>query len=313
MSKLYLNIYLKNEKFSVFYPSQIQLQKSKLLKNILTNGIIKQEIQKTEQNMELRKESEMFNHAAEYYDKYRPGYPQEIIDSLISVTGISKGSDLLEIGCGSGKATRQFIGNEFNISGIDPGEDLVRIGNERFKNENVIFVKGRFEEYDFGQKRFDVIYAAQSFHWVPQPIGYKKCADFLKDNGYLALFWNMYILCDNDPDKELLEISKRYGGIADFVAETECENRIDSIVSQIVDSDLFEKPVVIRRLWEQNYTADDFYGFALTGNRFMQNSDKNKKKAYNDIAALAEKNGGIIERPYLCVLYIAKKKSKMSI
>lgn len=258
--------------------------------------------------MNFHRESEMFNQAAEYYDKYRPGYPQEIIDSLISVTGITEGSDLLEIGCGSGKATQQLIGNCFNIWGIDPGEDLVRIGNKRFKNKNVNFVKARFEEYDFGQKKFDVIYAAQSFHWVPQPIGYQKCADVLKDNGYLALFWNMYVLNDNDADREMLEISKRYGGIADFVTETECENRIDSIVSQIVDSNLFEKPTVIRKLWKQDYNSDDFYGFALTGNRFMQNSDDDKKKTYNDIVALAEKNGGIIERPYLCVLYIAKKK-----
>ena len=258
--------------------------------------------------MNFHKESEMFNQAAEYYDKYRPGYPQEIIDSLISVTGITEDSDLLEIGCGSGKATEQLTEKGFNIVGIDPGEDLVRIGNERFKNENVNFVKGRFEEYDFGQKKFDVIYAAQSFHWVPQPIGYKKCGDILKDNGYIALFWNMYVIHDSDLDKELLEISKRYGGIADFVTETECERRIDSIVSQIVDSNLFETPTLIRKLWQQDYTVADFYGFALTGNRFMQNSDDDKQKAYNDIVTLAEKNNGIIKRPYLCVLYIAKKK-----
>ena len=258
--------------------------------------------------MNFHKESEMFNQAAEYYDKYRPGYPQEIIESLISVTGITKGSDLLEIGCGSGKATGQLVGNGFNVLGIDPGEDLVRIGNERFENLNVNFVKGRFEEYDFDQKKFDVVYAAQSFHWVPQPVGYRKCADILKDNAYIALFWNMYVFSDNDVDRELLELSKRYGGIADFVSESECENRIDSIVSQIVESNLFEEPTVIRKLWKHNYTADEFYGFALTGNRFMQNSDEDKKKAYNDIVALAEKNGGIIARPYLCVLYIAKKK-----
>ncbi len=258
--------------------------------------------------MNFKKESEMFNKVAEYYDKYRPGYPQEMIDSLISVTGITEGSDLLEIGCGSGKATEQLIEKGFNILGIDPGEDLVHIGNERFKNENVNFEKGRFEEYDFGQKKYDVIYAAQSFHWLPQPIGYQKCADVLKDNGYLALFWNMYVINDNDVDKELLEISEQYGGIADFVTEAECESRINSIVSQIVDFNLFEKPTVIRKLWKQNYTADEFYGFALTGNRFMQNSDEDKKKAYHDIVALAQKNGDVIERPYLCVLYIAKKK-----
>lgn len=250
----------------------------------------------------------MFNQAAQYYDKYRPGYPKEIIDSLILVSGITEGSDLLEIGCGSGKATRQLVGYGFNIFGIDPGEDLVRIGNDRFKNDSIHFVKGRFEEYDFKDAKFDVVFAAQSFHWVPQPIGYQKCADILKDNGYIALLWNMYILCDNDTDRELLDISNRYGGIADFLTETEYESRIDSIVSQIVDSNLFERPTVIKKLWTQNYTADEFYGFALTGNRFMQNTDEDKGRAYKDIVALAEKNDGVIKRTFLCVMYIAKKK-----
>lgn len=47
--------------------------------------------------MNLYKESEMFNRAAEYYDKYRPSYPKDIIDSLISVTGITVEADLLQI------------------------------------------------------------------------------------------------------------------------------------------------------------------------------------------------------------------------
>lgn len=136
-----------------------------------------------ELRMNFHKESEMFNQAAEYYDKYRPGYPQEIIDLLISVTEITKGADLLELGCGSGKATEQLTGNGFNILGIDPGEDLVRIGNKRFKNKNVKFVKGRFEEYDFEQKKFDVVYAAQSFHWVPQQSDIRSVPMFLKKMG----------------------------------------------------------------------------------------------------------------------------------
>lgn len=53
-------------------------------------------------------ESEIFNKAAEYYDRFRPSYPQEIIEELISEAEISKGSKLLEIGAGSGKATSQF-------------------------------------------------------------------------------------------------------------------------------------------------------------------------------------------------------------
>lgn len=257
--------------------------------------------------MDWKKESEMFNKAADYYDKYRPSYPKEIVDAIINETGIKDGSKLLEIGAGSGKATELFAGKGFNILCIEPGEDLVRIGNDKFENDTIKFQCSRFEDYDFADQDWDVIFAAQAFHWVPQPQGYEKCASVLKNNGHLAVFWNMYITYDNAVDNELLAISNKYGGFADFLSEKDCEKRINTIVSEIENSRLFSKPKVFRKLWEKNYTADEYFGFVLTGNRFIQKSEDEKVAAYQDIVNLANKNNGIIERPYLCVLYLAEK------
>ena len=141
--------------------------------------------------MDYKKESEMFNQAADYYDRYRPSYPSEIIDMLTKETGIEAGSRLIEIGAGSGKATELFVNRGYQILCIDPGEDLVRIGNERIQEEGIHFECGRFEEYELPSEYYDVIFSAQAFHWVPQPIGYQKCAFTLKQDAYLALFWNM--------------------------------------------------------------------------------------------------------------------------
>lgn len=257
--------------------------------------------------MNWKKESEMFNKAADYYDKYRPSYPKDIIDTIIKETGIKKDSKLIEIGAGSGKATELFAGKGFKILCIDPGEDLVKIGNHKFKSDTILFQCSRFEDYDFAEQDWDVIFAAQSFHWVPQPQGYEKCASLLKNNGHLAVFWNMYITYNNSLDNELLNISNKYGGFADFLSEKDCEKRINLIVSEIESSKLFSKPKVFHKLWKQDYTADEYFGFVLTGNRFMQKSEREKAAAYEDIVILANKNNGIIERPYLCVLYLAEK------
>ena len=257
--------------------------------------------------MDWKKESEMFNQAADYYDKYRPSYPLEIIDTVIKKTGIKKGSKIVEIGAGSGKATELFAGKGFHILCIEPGEDLVKIGNDKFKDDTIEFKCSRFEHYDFSDQDWDVVLAAQAFHWVPQPQGYEKCASILKSNGHLAVFWNMYITYDNELDNELIAISNKYGGFADFLSESDCETRINSIVSEIENSKLFSKPKVFRKLWEQNYTADEYFGFALTGNRFIQKSDDEKAAAYQDIVSLSNKYNGIIKRPYLCVLYLAEK------
>lgn len=259
--------------------------------------------------MDMRKESEMFDRTAEYYDTFRPSYPMEIVDKIIYGTSINENSKVLEIGSGSGKATELFAHQKFSIHCIDPGENLVRNGRIKFSEfDRVKFEIGRFEELDLPPKQYDVILSAQAFHWIPQPIGYEKCAHVLKDNGYLALFWNMYITYDNALDNELVEISNRYGGFADFLSVDGCEKRIASIAANIENSGYFNSPKIHSTLWNQTYDAEQYFGFAKTGNSFVQKSEEEKLNAFIDIKKLADKHGGVINRPYLCVLYLASKK-----
>jgi len=46
-----------------------------------------------------------FDDAAESYHRARPDYPERLFDDLVSLAGLRSGGDLLEIGCGTGKAT----------------------------------------------------------------------------------------------------------------------------------------------------------------------------------------------------------------
>lgn len=258
--------------------------------------------------MNNRTESEIFNKAAEYYDRFRPSYPQEIIETLISEAEISKGSKLLEIGAGSGKATSQFAGKGFDILCIEPGENLVRIGNERFKSETIEFRLGRFEQIQLPEESFDLVFAAQSFHWIPQPLGFEKCADILKSRGSLAILYNMYLVSeDNEQDMELLALSNKYGGFADFVTAKQNDDRISSICSDIENSQKFTQAKVFKKHWVKEYTADEYYGFVLTGNKILQKTEEEKAQIYKDIKCLASNFGGAITRPYLCVLYLAER------
>lgn len=257
--------------------------------------------------MNNRIESEIFNKAAEYYDKFRPSYPQEIIEALISEAKIFKGSKLLEIGAGSGKATSQFVGKGFDILCIEPGEDLVRIGNERFKSDTIEFRLGRFEQIQLSEENFDLVFAAQSFHWIPQPIGFEKCHRILKSQGSLAILYNMYLVEDNEQDRELLSLSKKHGGFADFVTANQSDERIKLICTDIENSKKFTTAKVFKKHWVKEYTADEYYGFVLTGNKMLQKNEEEKAQIYEDIKCLADKFGGTITRTYLCVAYISKK------
>ncbi len=263
-----------------------------------------------ENNINYQTESKMFDRMANYYDQYRPGYPQDIIEVFLREAAIHPGDHLLEIGAGSGKATAQFCGKGLNITCIEPGSRLSEIGQARFPGEHFEFVTTRFEDMRYDGKTYDAVFSAQAFHWIPKPEGYRRAAQLLKEGGTLALVWNMYITFPNDADRELVELSQRYGGFADFSNEAACELRIAEITKEIEDSGCFSSPEVYRRLWKKEYTAEDYFGFVMTGNRFVQKSTEEKEQARKDIHMLADRYGGIIERPYLCVMYLAKKKNK---
>lgn len=264
---------------------------------------------KSENELFWKKESEMFDKTAEYYDKFRPSYPAEIVSKLISSSNLDTDSKVLEIGSGSGKATELFVPYGLNIDCVDPGQNLVTNGRIKFaKYSKVKFQVSRFEEMDLEADQYDAIISAQAFHWVPQPTGYQKSAHTLKTGGHLALIWNMYIIFDNEIDNELLALSDKHGGFASFLTADGCQQRIDTVVNEIKNSGYFDEPEVHSILWEQEYTADEYFGFVQTGNSFVQKSQEEKDKAFSDIKSLFDKHGGVIKRPYLCSLYVARKK-----
>ncbi len=116
--------------------------------------------------MDWRNECEMFDRTADYYDRYRPGYPPEIIGRITEIIP-QNGNDharLLEIGAGSGKATELFLPYDVSIDCIEPGENLVRKGRARFAAyPQIRYIAGRFEDVPLPANAYDVVFSAQSF------------------------------------------------------------------------------------------------------------------------------------------------------
>jgi len=58
----------------------------------------------------------IFDQAALDYDEVRPGYPEELIEDVISISDIPKDGRILEIGCGTGQATISFARRGYSIN-----------------------------------------------------------------------------------------------------------------------------------------------------------------------------------------------------
>ena len=129
-----------------------------------------------------------FDRIAQEYDAMRPGYSREAINFALPPAPAGGGS-LLEVGCGSGQATRSLVGRGYRITAIDISPNLLEIARRRFRNRpEISFGQVSFEDFipEKGET-FDVILAPTSWHWIDPDIGLRKAAELLLPGGRLSI------------------------------------------------------------------------------------------------------------------------------
>ena len=138
--------------------------------------------------MELR---DRFNEDAISYDRYRPTYPDALFWDIMAYSGAKAGSKAVEIGVGTGQATKPFLEAGYKVCGVELGDRLSAFVSEKYRNyDNFDVYCGDYMEQSFEEASIDLIYSATAFHWLPQKEAYKKIRRELRGGGTLAVFRN---------------------------------------------------------------------------------------------------------------------------
>ncbi len=256
--------------------------------------------------LDPRTESTSFNRMAEYYDRYRPGYPEAIIRAVRDRIGFRPGIRILEIGAGSGKATAQFAPFGWEMLCLEPGEHLAAKGQRQFSGQNITFAAARLEDYPLMDNYFDAIISAQAFHWIEKPLGFRLCAAALQQGGWLMPFWNIELLGESDEDLALLSILEQYGAFTATMKECDYSGRTACISAEIAASGWFTRPEVIQERWSKRFTAEEYFGYVMTGSVFARSPEEQKKTCFAALKKLEAKHGEI-RRQFVCELYVARK------
>lgn len=155
----------------------------------------------------------MFNEVSELYDRVRPGYPDELFVDLGAVTGMDERSSVLEVGCGTGQATRSPAALGCSVTAVEPGEEMAALARRRTAAfGNVEVETSTFEEWDDRGRRFDVLVAASSWHWVDPSIGWQRAHDVLCSGGWTALLGNVVVRRPGEPEvyAETADLHERF-------------------------------------------------------------------------------------------------------
>lgn len=136
----------------------------------------------------------VFEEVPDLYDRVRPTYPEGLYADLVAITGIGEGASLLEVGCGTGQATRPLAGLGCSIVALEPGADMAALARQRLMRfPNVEIEQSTFEEWDDRGRRFDLLVAASSWHWVDPAIGWRRARAVLRPAGWMALLGNVVV------------------------------------------------------------------------------------------------------------------------
>lgn len=263
-----------------------------------------------------------FDAAAESYDAARPDYPAELYRHLIELSGLRRGAELLEIGCGTGKATRPLAERGFRIVAIELGERLAEVARRNLTGyPNVDVVTSSFEDWNSEGRRFDLVYAATSWHWIDRDFRYAKTAELLKPNGHLA-FWGAIHACPVGFDSFFAEIQEVYDSIGESYWKARSgqpagsdrdvwppppPEEVPDEAGEIEESGLFDVVGVRRYVWSQEYDAEGYIALLDTFSGHIAMPEAKRDFLYREVRdRIRQRPGGKVLRHWHSILHVAR-------
>ena len=132
-----------------------------------------------------------FDTVATTYEKLRPGYVDELYQTIFDYIPIDESSNVVEVGSGGGQATAPMLKTGCCLTAVEYGRQFSERLRERFREyPDFSVVTDKFENVEFPDGAFDLVYSASAFHWISEEIGYKKVFSMLKSGGAFARFAN---------------------------------------------------------------------------------------------------------------------------
>lgn len=164
---------------------------------------------------DLMKRAKSFEHGAADYERLRPEFPTQLFDDIGAAAGTRMSGRVLEVGAGTGRATLPLVRRGAKVEVVEPSEDMLGILAGRLQAEDLSgqcdLRQATFEDVDPAQV-YDVVIAAQSFHWADPASRWPRLSSLLRTDGRAFLFWNGWHLAPAAHDVDAVLTLYAVGG-----------------------------------------------------------------------------------------------------
>lgn len=234
-----------------------------------------------------------FGAVAEAYERFRPAYPEELFDAVMTYAG-QPIRCALEIGAGTGKATRLFAQHGVAVTATEP--DAAMLAELRTHvPATVKTVQAAFEDLPLNET-YELVYAAAALHWTDPVDRWSRIAALLEPGGVFASFGGPVHLADPEVE-EAVRTARAPFLDSDEVAspdDTPAEDPMQWPGSELQRSALFtdvEQAFIERRL---TMSAGDYVGHLSTISAYLQLPTSEQDQVYRRIEQVLPDNVEVV-------------------
>lgn len=198
-----------------------------------------------------------FGSVAELYDRARPEYPAAVFDDLVELTGLRAGSRVLEIGPGTGQATRELVRRGLAVTGVELSPELAALARRNVPAAEIAVAD--FETWEPTRGGFDAVVAFTAFHWIAPELRYAKPARLLRPGGALAVVGGGHVLPDGG-DPFFADVQEDYDAVVPHPDNRPppAPDEVGGLVDEFLGSGFFPDVDERRHLVAVRYAAEDY-------------------------------------------------------
>jgi ubiquinone/menaquinone biosynthesis C-methylase UbiE len=137
---------------------------------------------------EIHPRARGFDHAADAYERARPGYPPAAVALIVERAGIVEGTRVLDLAAGTGKLSRPLAAAGARIVAVDPSAPMLERLRATLPDAETHVATA--EQLPLPDASVDAAVVGQAFHWFVPERALPEIHRVLRPRGVLALIWN---------------------------------------------------------------------------------------------------------------------------
>jgi SAM-dependent methyltransferase len=250
-----------------------------------------------------------FGEDPDAYDRTRPVAPDSVFDDIARLAGLLAGSTVVEIGPGTGQATRPLAERGLRVLGLEIDSRLAARASRNLAGLPRVSVSATsFEAWRPGGASFDAVVACNSFHWVDPDFRFVKAVAVLKPRGHLVLV-STPVVVPEDASQFWWDVQDDWAAVGAERVDpaTKHPDLVDDVVSAVRASGLFDEPTVTRHRFDMSFTAEEYATNLSTQSGVKELAPDAQAELLERIRRRIEAHGGMLTVHHLAVLTVAER------